>query len=160
VAIGALLAQSRAAVWPLRIPFAGGLLTCRRPSTMDLARAWADGGSLEAARLHLCEACVSFTAEDEAEALPLTPAAIDAASAALDAADPLGNIAFGLTCPACATVWQAPFDPPSVLWRALDRWARTALDEVRRLARGYGWSEQDILAMHPNRRRYYLERAS
>jgi hypothetical protein len=47
-----------------------------------------------------------------------------------------------------------------VLWRALDRWARTALDEVRRLARGYGWSEQDILAMHPNRRRYYLERAS
>jgi hypothetical protein len=160
VAIGALLAQSAAATWPLRIPFADGVLTCHRPSTLDLARAWAEGGSLEEARLRLCDACVSFTTEDEAEPRPLTPAAIAAASAGLDEADPLANIAFGLTCPACAAAWHAPFDPTSVLWRALDRWARTALDEVGRLARGYGWSEQDIMAMHPNRRRYYLERVS
>jgi hypothetical protein len=160
VAIGALLAHPAASVWPLRIPFGGGVLTCRRPSTLDLARAWAEGGSLEEARRRLIDACVSFTTEDAAESLSLTLAAIDAASAALDAADPRANIAFGLTCPACTAAWQAPFDPPSVLWRALDRWARSALDEVRRLAQGYGWSEQDILAMHPNRRRYYLERAS
>jgi hypothetical protein len=159
VSIAALLQQRGTSEWPLRVEFGSLTLICRRPNAADLAAAWANTDSLEEARRRLFVACVDGrSAGDE----PLDPGQLDesaiaAASAALAGADPLADIRFALTCPTCATAWEALFDPPRVLWRAFDAWARSALYDVRQLARSYGWSERDILAMHPSRRQFYLD---
>jgi hypothetical protein len=72
-------------------------------------------------------------------------------------ADPQALIELALSCPACAHRWSAIFDIASYLWRELDAWARRTLREVHKLARAYGWSETQVLALSPTRRRLYLE---
>lgn len=75
---------------------------------------------------------------------------------ALQAADPQASIRLDLACPACAHAWNEPFDPGAYLWTELDAWAQGTLREVDALARGYGWTEPEILALSPRRRRHYL----
>lgn len=158
VGIDALLAQRGVTDWPLQLPLGDLVLTCRRPAHADLAAAWM-ASSLEAARHRLCRACIEArTATGDPVAFEaLDETALAAAATALAEADPVADIRFSLACPACATTWQALFDPPQILWRAFDVWARTTLDDVCQLARLYGWSERAILDMHPSRRRYYLD---
>jgi hypothetical protein len=134
-------------------------LTCRRPSAVDVATAWSAAVSPDDARRRLCRACLDAHATDGDLLEDLDENVIAVVSAALATEDPLADIRFALACPACAQAWEALFDPPRVLWRAFDAWARTAMADVSRLAREYGWSEQDILAMHPSRRRFYLDAA-
>jgi hypothetical protein len=62
-----------------------------------------------------------------------------------------------LTCGECGHRWRAPLDIASVLSRDIDTWALRQLDEVHRIASAYHWSEQDILALSPARRRFYLD---
>ena len=62
-----------------------------------------------------------------------------------------------LDCPACALIWQSPFDVVSFLWSELDAWARRMLREIHILASHYGWSEAEIVALSPQRRRHYRE---
>jgi hypothetical protein len=159
MSITALLTQVAAQAWPLHIDHNGIAITCRRPSTADLAQAWSNDVSLPEARRRLCRACIAAQREDgePVDFDQLEDAAIEAASAALSEADPLADVRFALTCPICANQWEALFDPPHALWRALDAWARTALNDVQQLARAYGWSEAEILAMHPSRRQFYLD---
>jgi hypothetical protein len=161
VSIEALVAPHEAADWPLRIEFEDTALICRRPNAADLAEAWSGTDSLEEARRRLYRACIEVHGPD-GDALDVEPPdeAVAAVSAALAEADPLADIRFVLTCPACSGTWEALFDPPHVLWRAFDAWARTTLYDVRQLARSYGWSEREILAMHPSRRQFYLGVAS
>jgi len=162
VSIEALLAQHGASEWPLRIEFQDVVLVCRRPGAADLAAAWAGSETLDEARRRLCHACVEVLGPDgQALAVErLDDAAIAAAGSALADADPLADIRFVLTCPACAATWETLFDPPHALWRAFDAWARAAMYDVRQLARSYGWSEREILDMHPSRRQFYLDAAS
>ncbi|WP_125612921.1 phage baseplate protein [Specibacter cremeus] len=75
----------------------------------------------------------------------------------LAAADPLARLEVALHCPACGHDWVAPFDVVGFLWAELHHWALRLLRDVHTLARAYGWAEKDILAMHPHRRRRYLE---
>jgi hypothetical protein len=77
--------------------------------------------------------------------------------AAMADADPQADIAIALTCPACAFAWSALFDILSYLCAEIDNWAHHTLVEVYTLARGFGWSERDILAMSARRRQLYLE---
>jgi len=49
------------------------------------------------------------------------------------------------------------FDILTYLWSEIEDWAQRLLLEVHTLALAYGWSERDILAMSPRRRRLYLE---
>jgi hypothetical protein len=162
VSITALLTQTTAQAWPLTISHNGMELTCHRPSTTDLAQAWSNDAALPEARRRLCRACiVAHRADGKPIAVDdLDEPAIERASAVLSEADPLSDIRFALTCPACEKAWEALFDPPHMLWRALDAWARTSLNDVRELARAYGWSESEILAMHPSRRQFYLDAVS
>jgi hypothetical protein len=62
-----------------------------------------------------------------------------------------------LTCPQCAHQWQAPLDIVSFLWSEVHAWAIRLLREIHELASAYGWSEAEILALSPWRRRAYLE---
>ncbi|GIH06869.1 hypothetical protein Rhe02_49360 [Rhizocola hellebori] len=73
------------------------------------------------------------------------------------AADPFADITFELTCPQCAASWESPLDIGEFVWAALRSTARRLLGEVDELARAYGWSETQILALSQARRAYYLE---
>ena len=62
-----------------------------------------------------------------------------------------------LDCPACGAHWQSVFDIVTFLWGEIEDWAQRLLYDVHLLASAYGWSERDIVAMTPRRRRMYLE---
>ena len=76
---------------------------------------------------------------------------------AMSEADPLAHTQLQLSCPACQHAWLALFDVAHFLWMEVQAWARRTLQDVHSLARAYGWSEREILAMSARRRRLYLE---
>ena len=84
---------------------------------------------------------------------------IEAVMAAMNRADPLADIQLALACPACGHAWRAGFDIVGYFWREIHAWVCGLLREVHALASAYGWSEADILALSPERRRIYLEMA-
>jgi hypothetical protein len=107
---------------------------------------------VDAARERLLERCV------------LTPPAVELNEAAQQSVvermaelDPLATVELELLCPACGAAAPAAFDIASFVWAELDAAARSALEDVHALASAYGWSEEDVLALSPARRRVYLE---
>ncbi|MFE6990250.1 hypothetical protein ACFVFN_19020, partial [Streptomyces pharetrae] len=76
---------------------------------------------------------------------------------AAEAADPAADVTLNVACPECGRATRAELDIASYLWTELDAWARDLLLDVHLLATAYGWSEPEILALSPLRRRYYLE---
>ncbi|MEV6588581.1 hypothetical protein [Streptomyces acidicola] len=76
---------------------------------------------------------------------------------AVEAADPGADVTLNIACPECGQATRAELDIASYLWTELDAWARDVLLDVHLLATAYGWSEPEILALSPLRRRYYLE---
>ncbi|MEL7046258.1 MAG: phage baseplate protein, partial [Pseudomonadota bacterium] len=73
-------------------------------------------------------------------------------------ADPQGNVELDITCPSCAEQWQSPFDIVAYLWSELEAWGQRLLGDIHALASAYGWTEAEVLAVTPWRRRQYLER--
>ncbi|MFB8240635.1 hypothetical protein ACFC58_29255 [Kitasatospora purpeofusca] len=71
--------------------------------------------------------------------------------------DPGADTVLPLTCPHCRHGWTAALDIAGHLWAEVEGYARRLLHEVHALARGYGWSESDVLTVSPARRRFYLE---
>ncbi|MPV37308.1 hypothetical protein [Georgenia subflava] len=87
----------------------------------------------------------------------LAPAELEAVD---DAARDLAGaaaITVRTTCPSCHDLLTAGVDVLALLWEAVDRRARTLLVQVVTLAAALGWSEADVLALTPQRRRAYLE---
>lgn len=78
------------------------------------------------------------------------------AAEALQAADPALGLTLAMDCPECGAALAEGFDPAAWLWAEIEDKARRLLSEVVRLARAFGWSERDILAMPPARRALYL----
>jgi hypothetical protein len=73
------------------------------------------------------------------------------------ASDPFADITFDLSCPECGAGWESPLDAGAFVWARLRSAARRLLGEVDELARAYGWSEEQILSLPPQRRASYLE---
>ena len=71
----------------------------------------------------------------------------------MSGADPMADIHLALNCPSCEHKWEAPFDIVAFLWREISAAARRLLREVHTLASAYGWTETEILALSPARRR-------
>jgi hypothetical protein len=65
-----------------------------------------------------------------------------------------------LSCVRCGQPSTHALDPAEFLWNEIDRFAEALLDDVRRLAQAYGWTERDILAMSTARRAAYLIRVA
>ena len=82
-----------------------------------------------------------------------------ALSDAMDALDPAAHLAFALDCPACGHAWSASFDVAGALWSRLQGDAERLLVDIDTLARRHGWTEAEILALSPARRRAYLQLA-
>jgi hypothetical protein len=108
------------------------------------------------ARRALARRCIVGDAEP-LDATELTDAALGAIAQALAAADPAATTELVLDCPDCATRWPAAFDIAALLWREIDAWARRTLRDVHALASTYAWSERDVLALSPTRRKLYRE---
>jgi hypothetical protein len=81
---------------------------------------------------------------------------IEAVEAAMAQADPLAEVVVTLECPACAGAFDADLDLGSYVWAELDARARRLLLDVDILARAYGWTEPEVLALGEPRRAAYL----
>ena len=87
--------------------------------------------------------------------LPAT--VMDAFNVTLAEHDSSAEIELTMNCPACRNHWQLLFDIMTFLWREITVQAKRLLRDIHILARAYGWSERDILAMSATRRHLYLE---
>lgn len=127
---------------------AGQALTFRLPTAGDLA---APGAASSGGLARLC------LLEPDTPADSATVEALEAAiGAAVNLHDPQAVVSLAFDCPDCAASWRSPFDIVEFLWRGFDRWVEDLLAEIHVLASAYGWDEDQILALSPQRRRRYL----
>jgi hypothetical protein len=87
----------------------------------------------------------------------LSDTARDAVSRRMEALDPAASLSFAVTCSDCRATWSAPIDIAVVLWSELQVAAERTLLEVDALARAYGWSEAQVLALSAIKRSAYLQ---
>jgi hypothetical protein len=140
---------------------AGGItLRVRCPDSRDLSTA-ARASDPTAAQGLLFAACVIGAEKDGHPVAPdmVSETARAAVADAILANDPLTEVSLDLTCPACGMRWPLLFDVLSFFWEELGHHALRLIGEVTILARTFGWSERDILAMSPARRQSYLSGA-
>jgi hypothetical protein len=111
---------------------------------------------------HLLERCVEVvTRPGGTMAVATLPQAVlDAVTERMAALDPQAEMLLDLDCPECGVRSQTSFDPAAYFMAEIDARAARLLEEVHVLARAYGWSEADVLALGPARRRRYLELAT
>lgn len=132
-------------------------LRFRLPTSRHLARL-VEAGDAEAAARRLLLECAEAPGElpREGEALD---GLLEAVEAAMEAVDPWADMTVAVRCPACEHEASAGLDVASLLWDEIESRARRLLDEVHALARSYGWSEPQVLALSEERRAAYLARA-
>lgn len=88
---------------------------------------------------------------------PLPETVLERIAQRLADLDPGADTVLPLACPYCRHAWAAALDVADYLWAEVEGYARRLLHEVHTLARVYGWSESEVLAVSPARRRFYLE---
>ena len=133
----------------------GTAVTSRLPSGADLA-AWRRGGGDAAALAGRLVESLDDAPPPAGWTLPedwLGPA-----ESALADADPLTVLQLAVACPDCRQESAIAFDLEGWLIGQLAAVQAGLLDEVHRLASAYHWSEAEIAALPPWRRRAYLAR--
>lgn len=147
--------SAESSVRVLRVAEDGWQIEFRVPSVADLTAAARHPDPRRA----LLERCLVSAVRDGADvpAGSLPEAVQRRLAAAAQEADPVADVTLNVNCPECAAATRAELDIASYLWTELDAWARDMLLDVHLLATAYGWSEPEILALSPLRRRYYLE---
>ena len=141
----------------LEVAEAGYQVTFRLPNSSDLATL--HGADRVSARRDLLKRCL-LGAQHNGKAWSVSRLPVRVLSAVVGRmaeADPQADVHTVVTCPACAHTWRATFDIASYFWTEIEAWACRLLSDVHVLAAAYSWSEADILALSPLRRRYYLE---
>jgi hypothetical protein len=144
---------------PVRADIAGVEVTFRAPTCRDLLAA---GSPSPGARRALVTSCI-VEARKDAEPTPadaLSDEIVDAVAARLGEADPQADIVIAIVCQSCGHQWNAPFDTAGYVWAEVDAHARRLLHDIRVLASAFGWTEPEVLAVSPARRRFYLEGAA
>ena len=131
-------------------------LRVRAPCLRDLAAVVNQPDPGRAAR-QLLARC---TLHGDADAMALDDAALRAVEDALDALDPNADLALAVHCEACGQHGSAQLDAGTLLWDEIDGRARGLLGDVHVLARAYGWTEREILALGASRRAAYLALAA
>jgi hypothetical protein len=132
----------------------------RMPDITDLRRASrACSDSKEFVALLLDGCVLRCEREDGGQSAPqeLPAPVAEALSRRMEELEPGASVGFGVTCPECGAEWTAPMDVGEVLWAELQSHAERILLEVDALARAYGWTEPEVLALSPSRRTAYLQ---
>jgi hypothetical protein len=81
---------------------------------------------------------------------------IEAIDEGMKAADPLVHFNITVGCPVCGEKSECFIDLEEFLLQKLHKVQQRLLDEIHCLASHYHWSEEQILAILPHRRRHYL----
>ncbi len=133
-------------------------LRFRLPDSLDLLHALTED-EVEASRRVLLDRCLlaARLGDKDHGAADLPATVTDQLVEAMATVDSQADVRLTLACPECGERWQAAFDIVAFLWSELAAWAERTVRDVHALASAYGWSEADLLAMHPERRRLYLE---
>ncbi len=129
-----------------------GAFRFRVPDSRDLASV-ASELDAEAAALRLLERCCIA---HPGTAVPALAAMLGDVEARLEAADPIADLRLAVSCEACGHAWDATLDAGALLWDEVRRHAEGLLGQVAALARAYGWTERDVLALSHRRRAAYL----
>jgi hypothetical protein len=116
----------------------------RSPTSREIAEL-AQGGDVEA----VLNACLGRKYDS-----------VEEAQSQIERAFPHINVELPLICEACGAHQSVRFDIAEFLWPELERIAARWFDDVHRLARAYGWGENEIASMPPQRRAQYLKRIS
>jgi hypothetical protein len=149
---------------PITVTAEGYRVVCRLPNSRDLTSI--DPSSGTPAGVALLKMCIQSAVRERAGARGdetiadvsrLPASVVHALAERLVEADPQADTRLTLRCPECDHLWSATFDIAAYLISEVHAWARRLLREVHYLAHAYGWSEAEILAMSPLRRRAYLE---
>lgn len=130
-------------------------MVVRAPTSRDLVAA----GEAEDPPRVLMARCVR-----DQDGGPVDPDALDAeqlaeVDAAAEELTGAGALVLRSRCPACGEDATAPLDIGALLWEQVERSAHVLLTEVAELGAVFGWTEEDVLALTPLRRRAYLELA-
>ena len=141
---------------PAPVEVDGFVVVWRSPDSTDVDAAAAAGSAREA-ELVLLERCVAEARHPDGEAVGALPAEVRAALAeAMSDADPLAEVLVDVACPECGEEFVADVDVGSFVWAELQMHGRRVLREVDVLARAYGWTEAEVLALGERRRAAYL----
>jgi hypothetical protein len=138
----ALLARADEAREPRALAF-----EWRPPDSRDLAAASVASDAAEAERV-LLERCIGVEPTEEQRR---------AVTAAMAEADPLAEVLVDMDCPACGEPFVADLDIAQFVWSEVRARALGLLRDVDALARAYGWTEEQVLALGDARRGAYLE---
>lgn len=133
----------------------GVTLCVRAPDTEDVAAAAAAPDP----ELAVLMRCIE-PSDDRSSELLQDGRVREAIAARLAEIDPRAELTLTTVCPRCAEPCATAFDPAGFLLAEITAYADRLIDEVDQLARVYGWSESDILALGARRRRRYLELTS
>ena len=139
----------------------GVRLTLRALDSRDAAAAVAAGADMDAARAVLLERAV-VAAERDGRPVgvhELAGEVAEAVSASLANHDPTAELLLDVACSACETSWQSVLDVAAFVWTEPAAQAERLLQDVHLLARAYGWSEEQTLALGNSRRTAYLAMA-
>jgi hypothetical protein len=133
----------------------------RIPTSRDLGAAQ-ECRSVEEARVLLLRRCVLSARQGGRE---IDPAALPESVAQeiagrMETDDPQAEMPLSLSCAACGHQWLILLDVAAFFWSELSALAERLLYDVHTLARFYGWSEADILAMSAARRQFFLNQAT
>jgi hypothetical protein len=151
------VASNASPIMPFSLEMDDYVVRFRLPNSSDLAMITAQDPAIAQRRL-LDRCLLEATYHQKAHSPEDLPEAVLASVVEQMAqADPQAEVKLSLVCPACQHAWKSVFDIVSYFWDELHVWAIRLLREVHVLASAYGWSETDILAMHPYRRQLYLE---
>ena len=144
---------------PLRTAAHGYQVEFRLPSSADLLarEEMSDASAAECALLARCVLQASSADGECCDAGTLPTQVIEAIDRRMGELDSQAQIELDLSCPMCMRQARATFDIVTHLWSELETWARAQLREVHTIAASYGWSEAQILALSPARRRAYLQ---
>jgi len=138
----------------------GFVVTYRLWNSTDAAQA-SSGEKYD--RLRMAEGCILEARATAAGAVaiehaPERESILAALGEELARVDPLGDLKLTLACANCGHQWPAFLDIAAFLWSELKRRAESLLEDVHVLASAYGWSEADVFAMTPTRRRFFMEK--
>jgi len=132
----------------------GWRIRLRALTSADLAAAARQGTVERAIATMTAQVIVDVTGPGEAELPARLWPLLEEHVAGREA---LGETVLDLACPDCGAGWTAGFDIGAHFWAEVQADARRLLAEIAALAERFGWSEADLLAMSPARRRAYLE---
>jgi hypothetical protein len=159
-ALSQALQPSPGAAEPQSLVIDGHRVEFRVPDIDDCRQASRECTDAETFVSTLLARCVTTSERDNCT--PCAPEALPASVMAglshrMEELEPGASVGFDLACPVCDGRWTTLMDVGEVLWVELRDRAERLLIEVDALARTYGWTEPQVLAMSATRRAAYLQ---